>query len=518
LVQPVVALRRGGRRSSSARRLTHAPGRRFFDGVAGSAAGLCWTGHDLRRSARLGAHRRTRGRTRRCRHRTSTRQDTARGACDSSSLSVWPAGRGAYRPPAGRRYSVPDLVLSDLPACGRGRRPTGECGPDAPDAGTVGGGSRTARVLHRSARVLSGRTCRAGAGRRCGAAARGDAEHRWYADPGQVFACSGRPRVGGARCQSVRCRGLGRAGPLVGQGAVRVRGRPGRLRREQGEPAMSGVAAIDCGTNSIRLLIADVVHIDGDEVQVVDADRRMEIVRLGQDVDKTGAFAPEALERTFGALREYAETIRAYGIPLGPDGVRMVATSATRDARNRQVFVDGVREILGVEPEVVTGLDEAELSFVGATAELEAEADEGGEGHPSPFLVVDIGGGSTEFVLGHGPETNELIRASLSVDVGCVRMAERHLHDDPPTEEQIAAATADIDAMLDEVEKTVPLREAGSVVCVAGTATTVAGMALDLPEYNAERIHGTVVGVADLDRISAELLKATAMERAEIGV
>lgn len=281
---------------------------------------------------------------------------------------------------------------------------------------------------------------------------------------------------------------------------------------------MSGVAAIDCGTNSIRLLIADVVHIDGDEVQVVDADRRMEIVRLGQGVDETGAFAPEALERTFGALREYAEAIEAYGIPLGPNGVRMVATSATRDARNRQVFVDGVREILGVEPEVVTGLDEAELSFVGATAELEAEAEEGGGGHPSPFLVVDIGGGSTEFVLGHGPETNELIRASLSVDVGCVRMTERHLHDDPPTEEQVAAATADIDAMLDEVEETVPLREAGSVVCVAGTATTVAGMALDLPEYNAERIHGTAVGVADLDRICAELLKATAMERAEIGV
>ena len=281
---------------------------------------------------------------------------------------------------------------------------------------------------------------------------------------------------------------------------------------------MSGVAAIDCGTNSIRLLIADVVHIDGDEAQVVDVDRRMEVVRLGQDVDKTGAFATEALERTFDALREYAEAIEAHGIPLGPDGVRMVATSASRDASNRQVFVDGVREILGVEPEVVTGLDEAELSFVGATAEFDAEADEAGGGHPPPFLVVDIGGGSTEFVLGHGSEADELIRASLSVDVGCVRMAERHLHDDPPTEEQVAAATADIDAALDEVEKIVPLREAGSVVCVAGTATTVAGIALDLAEYDSERIHGTEVGVADLDRISAELLKATVMERAEIGV
>lgn len=285
---------------------------------------------------------------------------------------------------------------------------------------------------------------------------------------------------------------------------------------------MSGVAAIDCGTNSIRLLIADVVHIDGDEAQVVDVDRRMEIVRLGEGVDRTGAFSPEALERTFAALRGYAEAIEAHGIALGPDAVRMVATSATRDADNRQEFIDGVREILGVEPEVVTGLDEAELSFVGATAEFDAEADEDGTTGPTPpFLVVDIGGGSTEFVLGTAPgegEEAELVRAALSVDVGCVRMTERHLRDDPPTAEQIAAATADIDAALDEVERAVPLREAGSVVCVAGTATTVAGIALDLPAYDAERIHHSRVGAADLDRITGELLAATSAQRSEIGV
>jgi exopolyphosphatase/guanosine-5'-triphosphate,3'-diphosphate pyrophosphatase len=283
---------------------------------------------------------------------------------------------------------------------------------------------------------------------------------------------------------------------------------------------MSGVAAIDCGTNSIRLLIADVVHVDGDEVQVVDLVRRMEIVRLGEGVDQTGAFSTQALERTFDALRGYAEEIRAHGIEPGPDTVRMVATSATRDAANRQEFIDGVREIIGVEPEVVTGLDEAELSFVGATAEFAAEADEGGDsGFTPPFLVVDIGGGSTEFVLGGGTgEDDELVRASLSVDVGCVRMTERHLRDDPPTAEQIAAATADIDAALDEVERVVPLREAGSVVCVAGTATTVAGIALDLPEYDPERIHHTEVGVGDLTRITEELLKSTSAERAEIGV
>ncbi|WP_017571865.1 Ppx/GppA phosphatase family protein [Nocardiopsis halotolerans] len=284
---------------------------------------------------------------------------------------------------------------------------------------------------------------------------------------------------------------------------------------------MSGVAAIDCGTNSIRLLIADVVHVDGDEVQVVDADRRMEIVRLGEGVDETGAFAPQALERTFEALRGYAEAIEAHGVPLGPDTVRMVATSATRDASNRQVFIDGVREIIGVEPEVVTGLDEAELSFVGATAEFDAEADEGADGDLAPpFLVVDIGGGSTEFVLGGDPgaEDGELVRASLSVDIGCVRMTERHLRGDPPTEEEIAAATADVEAALDEVERVVPLREAGAVVCVAGTATTVAGIALDLPEYDSERIHHTRVGVADLERITGELLGATSAERSRIGV
>ncbi|MFE9245168.1 exopolyphosphatase [Nocardiopsis sp. NPDC006938] len=283
---------------------------------------------------------------------------------------------------------------------------------------------------------------------------------------------------------------------------------------------MSGVAAIDCGTNSIRLLIADVVFLGDDEVQVVDADRRMEIVRLGQGVDETGAFAPEALERTFEALRGYAEAIEAHGIELGPDTVRMVATSATRDAGNRQVFVDGVREILGVEPEVVTGLDEAELSFVGATAELEALAAEGeaSEDLAPPFLVVDIGGGSTEFVLGGLDDDEDLVRAALSVNVGCVRMSERHLRDDPPTKEQVEAATADIDAALDEVEKVVPLREAGSVVCVAGTATTVAGIALDLPEYDSERIHHTRVSAEDLERITGELLVSRHAERSEIGV
>src|SRR3954454_4537990 len=174
------------------------------------------------------------------------------------------------------------------------------------------------------------------------------------------------------------------------------------------------VAGIDCGTNSIRLLVADVV--DG---RLVDVVRRMEIVRLGEGVDRTGRFAETALARTFAALDDYAAQIRS----LDAERVRMVATSATRDAANRDVFSTGVKERLGVAPEVVTGDEEAELSFLGATAGLSATE------VAQPYLVCDIGGGSTEFVLGD----HDGVHAARSVDIGCVRMTERHLHDDPPS-------------------------------------------------------------------------------------
>ncbi|CAM3980095.1 Ppx/GppA phosphatase family protein [Nocardiopsis rhodophaea] len=275
------------------------------------------------------------------------------------------------------------------------------------------------------------------------------------------------------------------------------------------------VAAIDCGTNSIRLLISSVISLDEDEVQLLDVERRMEIVRLGQGVDKTGAFAPEALERTFSALRGYAELMREHGVGFGPESVRMVATSATRDAANRQEFVDGVRSIIGVEPEVISGDEEAELSFIGATAELEGADD----GFKPPFLVVDIGGGSTEFVLGYaGDEEAGVVRAARSVNIGCVRMTERHLTQDPPTAGQIAAATADIDAALDEAAAAVPLDEAATVVCVAGTATTVAGIAEDLPEYDPDRIHHTPVSAERTHAIAEELLAMPHDRRAAIGV
>jgi exopolyphosphatase / guanosine-5'-triphosphate,3'-diphosphate pyrophosphatase len=264
---------------------------------------------------------------------------------------------------------------------------------------------------------------------------------------------------------------------------------------------MRRVAAVDCGTNSLRLLVADV---DPVQAELTDVARRMEIVRLGQGVDRTGRLAPEALARTAGVLRDYADVITA----TGARSVRMVATSATRDASNTAEFTRQVKEILGVAPEVLTGSAEARLSFTGATAELAAE--DGG-----PFLVVDIGGGSTEFVLGTAGES--AVHAT-SVDIGCVRMTERHLAGDPPTPAELAAATADIDAALDAVAEVVPVRQARTLVGLAGSVATVAGIALDLPAYDAARIHHARVSAADVHQVAQSLLAQTRAVRATIGV
>jgi exopolyphosphatase / guanosine-5'-triphosphate,3'-diphosphate pyrophosphatase len=264
------------------------------------------------------------------------------------------------------------------------------------------------------------------------------------------------------------------------------------------------VAAIDCGTNSIRLLIADVV--DG---ELRDVSRQMEIVRLGQGVDRTGRFADDALSRTFTALERYAAVIGEAGV----DRVRMVATSATRDAANRDVFVDGVRARLGVAPDVVSGDDEAQLSFTGATAEL-ARTDPGDGQWPAPYLVCDIGGGSTEFVVG-GPEG---VRAACSVDIGCVRMTERHLHDDPPTPEQVQAAATDIDAAIARADADVGVRTARTLVGLAGSVTTVAALALHLDVYDPERIHHARIPADDVRRVTASLLAATREQRAALPV
>lgn len=269
---------------------------------------------------------------------------------------------------------------------------------------------------------------------------------------------------------------------------------------------MTRVAAIDCGTNSIRLLVADIDPATGG---LKELDRRMTIVRLGQGVDRTGRLAPEALERTFAACREYADVIEE----LGAEKIRFVATSASRDAENRADFVRGVVEILGVEPEVITGDQEAELSFTGATEELADRAD-----LPRPYLVVDIGGGSTELVVG-----DARVVAARSVDVGCVRMTERHLTRDgeivdPPDPARIAAIKADIDSALDLAARTVPLERARTLVGLAGSVTTVAAMALGLEAYDSTAIHHSRVPLVKVREITDTLLTSTHAERAAIGV
>ncbi|MGV9848616.1 Ppx/GppA phosphatase family protein [Streptomyces sp. NPDC003442] len=284
---------------------------------------------------------------------------------------------------------------------------------------------------------------------------------------------------------------------------------------------MTRVAAVDCGTNSIRLLVADADPATG---ELVELDRRMKIVRLGQGVDRTGRLAPEALERTFAACREYAEVVRE----LGAERVRFVATSASRDAENRAEFVRGVVEILGVEPEVITGDQEAEFSFTGATKELTGHDHVAG-----PYLVVDIGGGSTEFVEGGGGgggvEGGDGVRAARSVDIGCVRLTERHLVvdgriTDPPTEDQIAAIRADVERALDLAEETVPLSRAcrpadgHALVGLAGSVTTVAGIALGLKEYDSSAIHHSRITLGQVRAITGKLLGAGHAERAEIPV
>ena len=224
------------------------------------------------------------------------------------------------------------------------------------------------------------------------------------------------------------------------------------------------VAAIDCGTNSVRLLVTDGVR---------QYDRLMRITRLGQGVDATGALDPAAIDRTVAVLREYREVIDRHGATR----IRMAATSASRDATNRDVFFDAAREILGVEPELLTGIEEGRLSFRGATADLD-RAD-------GPFLVFDIGGGSTEFVWG----TDDAEQV-ISIDVGCVRMTEAWLHHDPPTAEELSQALSVIDVHLDDVLREMPqIPEAATIVGLAGTVTNVAAAEIGLAEWSREAIH-----------------------------
>ncbi len=262
------------------------------------------------------------------------------------------------------------------------------------------------------------------------------------------------------------------------------------------------VAAVDCGTNSIRLLIAD---IDGDTHALTDVVRRMDIVRLGHGVDKTGVIAPEAMARTLAKAREYAQQCRDHGVTT----IRFVATSASRDASNADEFVAGVCAAFGdldVTPEVISGAEEARLSFLGATGDLRAA------GIPGPYLVMDIGGGSTEFVRG----TSD-VEAARSVDIGCVRMTERHLVSDPPTLEQIAAAIVDVDSQIEVGATEVDVHPVRTLVGLAGSITTVTAHLLKLPAYDPEAIHLSIAGPDATEKACDELLRMPRAERAKLG-
>ena len=261
------------------------------------------------------------------------------------------------------------------------------------------------------------------------------------------------------------------------------------------------VAAFDCGTNAIRLLVADVAV--GSAEPIRDVIRDMRIVRLGEGVDRTGEFSPAALDRLFAALEEFREFLDANK----PERLRFVATSASRDVANRAAFVAGVERITGVVPEVISGQEEAELSFLGAVIGLPNLA--------APPLVFDIGGGSTEVILG-GPDRQP--QAITSVDIGCVRMAERHLRSDPATPAQVNAMRADVREAIGRAAEAVPMREAACLVGLSGTVTTVAAIAHDLPVYDASAIHGLVVTRAQVDDIVERILRMTAADRAAMPV
>jgi exopolyphosphatase/guanosine-5'-triphosphate,3'-diphosphate pyrophosphatase len=260
------------------------------------------------------------------------------------------------------------------------------------------------------------------------------------------------------------------------------------------------VAAVDCGTNTVKLLVADLDPDTGEEQELV---RTSRMVRLGQGVDETGRLSDAALDRLFSALEEYAEILAGHDV----DAIRFCATSAARDASNAEAFAEGVRRRLGVTPEVIGGPEEAALSYDGATRGLtDVEA---------PLLVVDIGGGSTELVLGDGHGD---VHAGHSLDIGSVRLTERCLSGDPPTEAEVADAVETIDAALDELPgHGVDLGSTRSLVVVSGTGLTVAAAALDLPGLDREALHRAVVGVEALREAAARLVGMRVADRAALG-
>jgi len=260
---------------------------------------------------------------------------------------------------------------------------------------------------------------------------------------------------------------------------------------------MKRVAAIDCGTNSIRLLISD---IDTSTNTATDVCREMRIVRLGEGVDKTNAFSPRALERTFKAIDEYEEILLKHKV----ENLRFVATSATRDAQNKAMFIKGVIDRLRIVPEVIAGTEEAALSFDGATRSLRQK-------HKAPFLIIDLGGGSTELVMGDQEPTG-----AYSMDVGCVRMTERHTPGGNPTKAQEEAIRTDVRNALKEAAKKVDWQKAQTIVGVAGTVTTVAAHILKLKTYDPEVLHGASISAQQISQTAQDFISLTPSQRAAL--
>ena len=256
------------------------------------------------------------------------------------------------------------------------------------------------------------------------------------------------------------------------------------------EPAVhtSGVAAIDCGTNSTRLLVAD--------AQGRSVERLMRITRLGDGVDRSGKLSPDAVARTVAVLREYRAVMDRHGVQR----VRVVATSAARDAANREDFFAGADEAIGVRPELLSGEEEGRLAFAGATAEL--------DGAGAPYLVADIGGGSTEIVIGGsgGPEDARAAVGVVSLDVGCVRVTERWLVSDPPTKAELEAGRAAVNALLAQVSQDFPCsRRAATLVGLAGTVAALAAIDQALTTYDRDRVHHHVLERTAVEAILADL-------------
>ncbi|AKV55135.1 Ppx/GppA phosphatase family protein [Bifidobacterium actinocoloniiforme DSM 22766] len=269
------------------------------------------------------------------------------------------------------------------------------------------------------------------------------------------------------------------------------------------------VAGVDCGTNSIRLMLAQV-----DEAGLHPLlPRTMRVIRLGEGVDEHRRFSQEALERAWVAAREFARILAGHQM----DAMRFVATSASRDAENRSEFEDGIQDILGVRPEVIAGSEEARLSFLGAVSVLEARR-QPADMSPAPYLVVDLGGGSTELVVGGdgGQAPADQAQASYSMNIGSVRMTERHLKSDPAAAGQIRAAQADVDAHIDQAFKQVPVGGVRTLIGVSGTVTTMAALALGLKTYDSQIVDGAQVRMADIQEAGRRVLAMSRSQRAEL--